>query len=190
MSMRWLVVLFVGLASLAHTTEARACSCMKLTPSEGFTSSFAVFTGEVIDIDKNQTTRFGGLEVTLRVKKVWKGELDEEVEVHTAGSTAACGYPFAEGTTYLVYAVRDEADPMRVSLCSRTAPVDDAKEDLDFLGKPSKRFDGPSSARKSRQAQANTKDNCSASAIGEGDSSLAWLGLLFVCAVLVLRRAV
>jgi len=114
---------------------------MKITPSEGFTSSSYVFTGEVTDIDKNDATSFRGLEVTLKVEKVWKGEPKEIIKVHTAGSTAACGYPFKKGETYLVYAVSDEADPIRVSLCSRTAPVGRAKEDLDSLGKPAHTFD-------------------------------------------------
>ncbi len=35
--MRWLIVFFIGLASFAQTSEARACSCMKLSPSEGLT---------------------------------------------------------------------------------------------------------------------------------------------------------
>ena len=40
----------------------------------------------------NKATRFGGLEVTLRVKRVWKGAPQEEIKVHTAGRSAACGY--------------------------------------------------------------------------------------------------
>ena len=142
--MRWFAVLFVCLASLGYAPAANACSCMKLTPSEGLTSSHAVFTGEVTELGKNTATPFGGVEVTLRVKQMWKGEPSREIKVRTAGSSAACGYPFAEGVTYLVYAVRDEADPLRVSLCSRTAPIDRAKEDLDFLGKPQHTLEGKS----------------------------------------------
>ena len=48
--MRWFAVLFLGLASFVYVPRANACSCMKLTPSEGLTSSSAVFTGEVVDI--------------------------------------------------------------------------------------------------------------------------------------------
>lgn len=140
--MRFGALLILGLASLAYAPEAHACSCMKLTPSEGLTSSYAVFTGEVTGIEKNTATRFGGVEVTFRVKQMWKGDPSEELKVHTAGSGAACGYSFAKGMTYLVYAVRDEADPLRVSLCSRTAPIDKAKKDLDFLGKPTHVFEG------------------------------------------------
>jgi len=175
--MRWIVLLFLGLASLTYAPKARACSCMKLTPSEGLTSSVAVFTGEVTDIEKNQATRFGGLEVTLRVQKVWKGDAAQEVKVHTAGSSAACGYSFAEGVTYLVYAVRDDADPLRVSLCSRTAPLNQAKEDLDFLGKPAHVVDAK-------------KKGCSAVRGSAAEHTWAWFALFVSGLTLGVRRVV
>jgi len=178
--MRWLVVLLLSLVSVAQTSEARACSCMQLSPSEGLSSSHAVFTGEVTDIEPNKATRFRGLEITLRVKRVWKGAPQEEIKVHTAGSSAACGYSFVKGKTYLVYALRDEADPMRVSLCSRTAPVENAKEDLDFLGKPSHRFDDEGGRRR----------NCSASPGTTGAPGLGWMVLLLAGATLTARRLV
>lgn len=174
--MRLIALLFFGLAGLAYAPEARACSCMQLTPSEGLTSSYAVFTGEVIAIDKNSATRFGGLEVTLRVKKMWKGDPSEELKVHTAGSSAACGYAFAKGTTYLVYAVRDEADPLRVSLCSRTAPVDKAKKDLDSLGKPTHVFDN------------GKKSGCSVASDGASGGPSGSFFLFMAIALLGARR--
>jgi len=186
--MRWFVIFCLGLLSLAHATEARACSCMKLSPSEGLSSSEAVFSGEVIDVQPNEATRFGGLEVTLRVKEVWKGAIGEEVKVHTAGSGAACGYGFAKGLTYLVYAVRDDADPLRVSLCSRTAPIEDAKEDLDFLGKPSHRFESQDAHHKSKDAEGGSDGKCSASRGSTGASGFGWLAILLTVVVLTRRR--
>lgn len=177
--MRCIALLFLSLASLSYATEASACSCMKLTPSEGLTSSYAVFTGEVIAIEMNTATRFGGLEVTLRVKQMWKGDPSEELKVHTAGSSAACGYSFGEGTTYLVYAVRDDADPLRVSLCSRTAPISQAKEDLDFLGKPTHTFD----AKKK-------KKGCSVSSGDAAEYTLSWFAVFLAGAAVGLRRLV
>jgi MYXO-CTERM domain-containing protein len=174
--MRWLVVLFLGLAGLAQTSEARACSCINLSPSEGRSSSHAIFTGEVIEIGPNQATGFGGLEITLRVERVWKGELTEEVKVHTAGSGAACGYTFVKGETYLVYALRDAADPMRVSLCSRTALAKNAKEDLAFLGEPSHQFDG------------GKKGGCAAAPGSTDGTGLGLFALLLIGAVFVVRR--
>jgi hypothetical protein len=149
---------------------------MQLSPSEGLTSSHAVFTGEVSNIAPNEATRFGGLEVTLRVRQLWKGEPNAQIKVHTAGSSAACGYTFVKGETYLVYAVRDEADPMRVSLCSRTAPIESAKEDLRFLGKPSHRFDDSRGGK------------CAAAPINPDGPGLGWLALLLIGATLAMRR--
>ena len=183
--MRWLLVFLIGLASFTQTSKARACSCMKLTPAEGLSSSYAVFTGEVTNIEPNTATKFGGVEITLRVRKVWKGEIGEQVKVHTAGSSAACGYNFAKGESYLVYADRDEADPMRVSLCSRTALIANAQEDLDFLGKPSQGLDGADARRKSK---ARRRDNCSASRGPVGRGGLGWVLLFLAGTTLTLRR--
>lgn len=175
--MRWIPTLMIALAALAYAPDASACSCMRLTPSEGFTSSYAVFTGEVVDISRNTSTHFGGIEVTLRVQKLWKGDPAEEIKVHTAGSSAACGYGFVKGTSYLVYAVRDDADPLRVSLCSRTAPVDQAKEDLSALGKPTHVFD-------------DGKRGCGVSPMTAGGSELAWHFLLTMGVAVWARRLV
>ena len=150
---------------------------MQLSPSEGLTSSYAVFSGEVTAIDKNTATRFGGLEVTLRVHQVWKGPAEKELKVHTAGSSAACGYAFVKGTTYLVYAVRDEADPLRVSLCSRTAPLDHAKDDLEYLGKPQHDFEGKKRRR-----------DCGVATGDAGTSALASFALFLVFATFGIRR--
>ena len=182
------MVFLIGLASFTQISEARACSCMKLTPAEGLSSSYAVFTGEVTDIEPNTATKFGGVEITLGVKKVWKGEIGAQVEVRTAGSSAACGYNFAKGETYLVYADRDEADPMRVSLCSRTALLANAQEDLDFLGKPSQEFDDAGARGKSKDGEARRRDNCSASPGPAGRTGLGWMLLFLAGATLAIRR--
>ena len=155
---------------------------MRLSPSEGLSSSKAVFTGEVIAIEKNKATRFGGLEVTLRVKEVWKGAVEAKIKVHTAGSSAACGFNFLNGQTYLVYAVSDQADPMRVSLCSRTTLVENAKEDLRFLGKPSHRFADADSRRKDKTG------GCGASPGNAESSGVGWMVLLLAGATLMRRR--
>ncbi len=186
--MRWLLVCLLGVASFALTSEANACSCMRLTPAEGLSSSQAVFTGEVLSVEKNEATKFGGLEATLRVEDVWKGDVGAEVEVHTAASSAACGYNFVVGTKYLVYAYTDETDPMRVSLCSRTAPVENAKEDLASLGKPSKHYEA--TQKKAGGNAGGGKDRCSASALGAGASNVAWMAVLLLVGMVAMRRVV
>jgi hypothetical protein len=151
---------------------------MQLTQAEGLSSSHAVFTGEVTAIEPNQATRFGGLEVTFRVQQLWKGEPQAEIKVRTAGSSAACGYTFAKGSSYLVYAVRDDADPLRVSLCSRTAPIENAKDDLRFLGKPSHKFDG----------SRGRSGTCAAGPLNADGPGLGLLALLLIGATLAVRR--
>jgi MYXO-CTERM domain-containing protein len=182
------MVFLIGLASFTQTSEARACSCMRITPAEGLSSAYAVFTGEVTTIEPNTATKFGGVEITLRVKKVWKGDIGAQVQVRTAGSSAACGYSFVKGETYLVYADRDEADPMRVSLCSRTALVANAQEDLDLLGKPSQEFDDSAGRPKGKDGEAKNKDNCSASPGPTGRAGLGWVVLFLAGATLAIRR--
>jgi len=186
--MRWLLVFFIVLASFTQTSGARACSCMKVTPAEGLSASYAVFTGEVIQIEPNTATKFGGIEIALRVKQVWKGDVGEQVQVRTAGSSAACGYNFVKGETYLVYADRDEADPMRVSLCSRTALVASAQKDLDLLGKPSQEFDDAGARRKGKDGKARRRDNCSASPGPAGRTGVGWILLVLAGATLTIRR--
>jgi hypothetical protein len=151
---------------------------MQLTPAEGLSSSHAVFTGEVTSIEPNRATPFGGLEVTFRVQRLWKGDAQAEIKVHTAGSSAACGYNFAKAGSYLVYAVRDDADPMRVSLCSRTTPIENAKDDLRFLGKPLHQFDG----------SRGKKGTCAAGSVNTDAPGFGLLALLLISATLVVLR--
>jgi hypothetical protein len=163
---------------------------MKLSPQEGVSASYAVFTGTVTKIEKNEETKFGGLTVRLRVSKIWKGEVGEEVKVHTAASGAACGYSFAEGETYLVYASRDEADPLRVSLCSRTALEKSADEDLKFLGKPTTQFAEAPQQKQDKRDAADSSDRCSASPGSRAGTGSGWAILLIVGFIIATRRFV
>jgi hypothetical protein len=70
--------------------------------------------------------------VRFSVVTAWRGVDTREVTVSTHRSSAMCGYPFQEGEEYLVYARGGEG--LTVSLCSRTAPLADAGEDLAALG--------------------------------------------------------
>jgi hypothetical protein len=88
----------------------------------------AVFAGEV----RSVKTEGHNLIVEIKVEKVWKGAITRTVVVQTANSGAACGYSFAEGKKYLVYA--HGKGSLSVSLCSRTKPLESASEDLKELG--------------------------------------------------------
>lgn len=179
--MRLLSLLVLGVVTFLPVGEARACSCMMQTLEEGIAQSEAIFEGTVTKIAPKSVHQFPSLEVTLAAKRAWKGIDREEVLVITASNSAACGYQFAEGSTYLVYAYREKADPLRVSLCSLTKPIDQAKADLEHLGKPSATF--ADATKKS----ASSKERCTASG-GPHEGTLIALWAWVIAGVALLRR--
>ncbi len=120
----------VTLLILASCTGAWAqCRCC-VYPSlaEAIVRSDAVFVGTVTDVEwqwnvVNWTTtqirnwfRFDGgsyvaprshLAATVSIATVIKGQVPQEVTVHTYPSGGWCGVDFQRGESYLVYAVRD-----------------------------------------------------------------------------------
>jgi hypothetical protein len=77
--------------------------------------------------------------VTLRVPKAWKGiDSAEQARVRTRKDSAACGFPFALGEHYLVYA--QELSPaqdgvaLQVLRCGRTRALAEAEADVRELG--------------------------------------------------------
>lgn len=176
--MRWLSLLILGAVTFAPISEAQACSCMTQSLEDGASQAHAIFEGTVSKIAPNTTTQFRGLQVTLAARRAWKGVAREEVTIVTASNGAVCGYPFTEGQTYLVYAYRNGTDPLRVSLCSLTKPIDKAKADLSHLGKATVAFAG-----------ASKKSRCSASPAASQGHDLAVIALLFAGVALAIRRS-
>jgi hypothetical protein len=120
-------LLVLGLVALLPDC-ASACSCPVPPRAEReLDRSSAVFSGEVIDIEKGPRNS----SVTFRVSKVWKGKHQETQTVSTASSSGACGYWFFEGREYLVYAWGKR---MGVSGCGRTTLLSKASADLEALG--------------------------------------------------------
>jgi hypothetical protein len=116
--------------------EAR-CSCVPPgPPREALAQAGAVFAGRVVSVGEQR----GGnpeqpyLEVRFVPGRRWKGAAADTVTVLTPPNSAVCGYAFETGREYLVYA--EGGDALRVFLCSRTAALADAGEDLAALGAP------------------------------------------------------
>ncbi len=135
---------------MPHT--AIACSCIAPEgPLEEMSKSDFVFSGIVKRITSNNGPHGITLNVRLQVLSKWKGELPEEVIIETADNSAACGYPFDKGKSYLVYGHLHEGE-MSTSICTRTTRLGDASEDLTALGQgeevsyPQPRCGGPTSA--------------------------------------------
>lgn len=126
-----------ALAAFAAITPqtARACSCMTQAPREAIEQAAAVFEGYVESIETAEAAEGVPIEhrVRLRVVRTWKDAATEALVVTTAGDSAACGYPFEQGRSYLVYAFAQDGG-LAVSLCGRTQPIERADEDLELLG--------------------------------------------------------
>ena len=63
---------------------------------------------------------------------VWKGPIAEHITIWTGSGGGDCGYRFQEGVEYIVYV--HSLDEGYVGICSETAPVEFAQDDLVELG--------------------------------------------------------
>lgn len=114
-----------------------ACSCLApSSPAEELDKAAAVFSGKVIEVKKHKQTDdfFTTVEALIEVDKQWKGIDKSRVSVFTASNSAACGYNFQKGQSYLIYAGGDPKERLTTSICSRTRNLKDAGEDLKELG--------------------------------------------------------
>lgn len=136
--MKTLVLCLLLAASLAFGAEAGlACTCVpSKRPAEELELASAVFSGKVVEVRKHGRSEdiFAGVEAVLRVGRVWKGVEGATVSVFTASHSAACGYGFKGGRTYLVYAHKDAQGRLSTGICGRTRRLKDAGEDLKELG--------------------------------------------------------
>lgn len=135
-----------AILALATPQTARACSCIENPPpAEALEGADYVFTGTVTMVKTSNPApggqSFPKATVKLDVQSVYKGNVGAKFSVETAESSAACGFTFAEGESYIVYAYGgDGGGKPSTSLCSRTAALGDAAEDLEALGEPMKTY--------------------------------------------------
>ena len=137
------VLMGLSLLLLYPPKCAYACSCAPFSIQRAISSSDAVFSGEVVDLQKGTSAiRWFGTSdtATLRVSEVWKGTDQGTLEVSTPSQGSACGYAFKEGQEYLVYAYGKQ--DLKVDACGATAVLSEAGEDLAVLGNGEKPKDG------------------------------------------------
>lgn len=147
--LRWMLAGVIAIAALltAGGTRASACSCVgPLVSCESTWTADAVFVGTVVSIGPEievervaDTFRYTEREhvVRLKVTEAFRGVEVGELEVRTSGSGASCGFSFQPRRTYVVYAYRNtRTGALAVSLCSRTALIEQAAEDLAYLRGP------------------------------------------------------
>ena len=128
---------------LGNPGQVHACSCAQPgTPSEELEKFSAVFAGRVVSIrhsfdpDAASVSRDDRTTVGFEVSAVWKGTVREDMYITTPPTGGSCGFTFVEGEEYIVYA-HDRAygdDSYTVGICSRTALLGQAQDDIDALG--------------------------------------------------------
>jgi len=177
-------------AVLAAPRVAAACKCMPPPPpQEAMAGSAAVFEGTVTDVRKPQSgdePSQMSVEVELRVGRRFKGAEADTVTVFTAESSAACGYGFEPGGTYLVYAGETDGQ-LSTNLCSRTARIEDASADLAALGGDTPPEPDPGSEPQPPPTVEPGKRGCGGCTTGAGSGGAAGL-LLALAVALTLRR--
>ena len=181
------LILIVALTAFwlhAGVGRVAACSCISLTPAEAFERADSVFAGEVTET-KVRSGLLGqsGLDpVTVRVKvdEVWKGPQQATLTIETVRSEASCGFEFAEGGEYLIFA-RDG----KTGFCDRTALIGRASENLAALGASWQ----PTTGTDSTRASSGRWGGVCGAAQGAGDPPLDFtaLALLIGLAALGIR---
>ena len=125
--------------SVLGACPSLACSCAGPTPvcSVYWTTSL-LFLGHVVRIEHivNRPAENligpGQYLVHFDVAKSYRGTPGEQVIVQTSDQGSACGFDFAEGHDYLVYAYAAENGDLGVSHCSRTHEVTNRASDEDI----------------------------------------------------------
>jgi hypothetical protein len=133
-----IILLSLLLAShfLGSARPGYACSCLPpVPPQDAMSEAAVVFAGQVTNVAPAAGDAGGPqlIPVTFEVSQVWKGSADAQMTVRTERDSAACGYPFEAGREYIVYAYLGD-NLLQTNLCSRTAPIENADEDLAALG--------------------------------------------------------
>ena len=178
------LVLILSLSLLwffANTGQILACSCVRPgSPSEESAQSSSVFAGRVVSVrefhDPSTTTISSTDPTTVKFEAttIWKGPSYETMYLTTERSEASCGFTFVEGEEYIVYS----RDGSTVSLCSRTALLENAEADLDELGQGRAPQTG-TIAPVPEQDTTPSGGGCSLSSrTGSASADAAWLGIM------------
>jgi hypothetical protein len=125
------IVLFV----LSAPARAFACSCMTAaSPCSAIGAPGAIFIGTPVAVEPAVgPLRTNRLRFRFTVERSIQGVATRTVNVETAADSAACGYPFKTGVSYLVYAHVSDAGSYSATICSRTGTLESRRDDLELL---------------------------------------------------------
>ena len=117
------LVVFLALVFLANPGAISACSCVPFSKPQLVENASLIFTGTPTGF--RRTFGFGPgcsassadpMWVTFDVEVVYKGDAQRSVTVETVVGGASCGYEFASGKRYTVFAT-GASDKLETNLC-------------------------------------------------------------------------
>jgi len=128
-----LPIIFAIIATATH--ELQACSCPpKPSSANAVAQADAVFSGKIEKVELVVSTVSSFRRIKITVARVWKGDREAAAEIFTGPDQGACGYDFQVNATYLIYAYKSESGRLQTDICTRTAAISRAQEDLNYLG--------------------------------------------------------
>jgi hypothetical protein len=138
-------LLFLSVILLFPSISSGFSCAPKGTPCEAYGDASAVFIGQVVKSEFSGSGSVWNAKFQIKVEETFIGELEEVVEANA--SSGFGGYPFHDGKRYLIYAYPKQKEGEKVksfyaSYCTRTAPLEEAEEDLNFLRKQRKEMNG------------------------------------------------
>lgn len=111
-------VLAIAVVSLALAADALACSCAPVDLVRDLPSADGAFVGTVLErSETGQSATY-----MFRVEQVYKGEIENRVEIVTPSNGAACGLEVGVGDRIGLLLERD-GDIWRSGLCSQVDPA-------------------------------------------------------------------
>ncbi len=127
----WRVAALLLVAVVALGLPGRAtAACRILTPDERFERAEVIFSGQVTSTD--DLSKPAPWHTTMRVERVWKGDVREPAQVTVSSPTNAVR--FQAGDDYLVYGARvDDSPRIHTDVCMGTAPLAESAANLDHL---------------------------------------------------------
>lgn len=161
-----LVTLTMAAAVLIAPQVCLACSCIQMTFTEAADGAEVIFIGTATGSSGSETEFGPGIDVAFTVEEVYKGSTSAQTVVRTADNSAACGFAFETGKTYLVMAGQTP-EVLETNLCTGTALADAvAAGDLASLGAPQAPEPGTGSGTAAPGAHSSTDE--------PGNTALRW----------------
>ena len=134
----FVIFLLGGLLLMMFPSKVFGCSCAQPSLSEEIEGASVVFVGEAVAESRSESTTSGSVTYTFDVKRSWKGNVGETIDIYTPDLGICSRYMFSLGYTYLVIANGDWYPLPSVSACSfNTVGVTwpaDAERIADLIG--------------------------------------------------------